>query len=127
MVLGLLWCNVGFADDLNGKKILCERQNGAISFEFTYFSKVKVIYINASAPEYLDKKFTVNKYKYETTFNKIIIKYKKHDWSIGRENLTFYTYRGYKCELVDKNFDLEKKMKKIYEKAVKELTSENKI
>ena len=38
-----------------------------------------------------------------------------------------YTYKGYKCELVDKNFDLEKKMKKIYEKAVKELTSENKI
>ena len=63
IVLGLLLSGNAYADDLRGKKLLCgNNKNVKISFEFTYFQKVKWILVSSDTEE-----FKINKSSYSTT------------------------------------------------------------
>ena len=63
LVLGLLFSGNAYADDLRGKKLLCgNNKNVKISFEFTYFQKVKWILVSSDTEE-----FKINKSSYSTT------------------------------------------------------------
>ena len=121
--LGLLWCNVGVADDLKGKKLYCAGQSNHYSFEFTYFSRVKVIMIIPSSRTW--KKFKQNTYNYETDNRFISVKLPNYNLNINRKSLTLSSYTN--CELVDSSVDLKSKMRKIYDSIKKSETSENKI
>jgi hypothetical protein len=121
--LGLLWCNVGVADDLKGKKLYCAGQSNHYSFEFTYFSRVKVIMIIPSSRTW--KKFKQNTYNYETDNHFISVKLPNYNLNINRKSLTLSSYTN--CELVDSSVDLKSKMRKIHDSIKKSETSENKI
>ena len=121
--LGLLWCNVGVADDLKGKKLYCTGMSNHYSFEFTYFSRVKSIIIIPGSRTW--KKFKQNTYSYETDNHFITIKLPNYNLTIHRKSLKLSTYT--KCELVDRSVDLKSKMRKIYDSIKKSETSENKI
>ena len=123
LFLGLLWCNVGVADDLKGKKLYCANQTNHYSFEFTYFSRVKVIMIIPSSRTW--KKFKQNTYNYETDNHFISVKLPNYNLNINRKSLTLSSYTN--CELVDSSVDLKSKMRKIHDSIKKSETSENKI
>tara|TARA_Y100000031_G_scaffold92076_1_gene101120 strand:+ start:64 stop:456 length:393 start_codon:yes stop_codon:yes gene_type:complete len=123
LFLGLLWCNVGVADDLKGKKLYCAGQSNHYSFEFTYFSRVKVIMIIPSSRTW--KKFKQNTYNYETDNHFISVKLPNYNLNINRKSLTLSSYTN--CELVDSSVDLKSKMRKIHDSIKKSETSENKI
>ena len=123
LVLGLLWCNVGVADDLKGKKLYCANQTNHYSFEFTYFSRVKVIIIIPASRTW--NKFKQNTYSYETDNDFIRVKLPNSSLIINRKSLELIKYT--QCELVDSSVDLKSKMRKIYDSIKKSETSENKI
>ena len=133
--LGLLWCNVGVADDLKGKKLYCVSETDAYmlspdehfaqySFEFTYFSKVKVIEIH----RFRTKKFKENKLSYTADTEKIRVELPDHRLTIHRKTLkTTSSYASTNCELVDGSVNLKSKIRKSYDTIKKLKTSENKI
>ena len=60
IVLSLLLSGNAYADNLRGKKLLCgNNKNIKISFEFTYFQKVKWILVSSDSEE-----FKINKSSY---------------------------------------------------------------
>ena len=135
-VLGLLWCSFSIANEnLNGNKLYCvsepskemlspEEHFAQYSFEFTYFSKVKVIEIH----RFRTKKFNENNLSYTTDNNEIIVKFPDHNLYINRKTLkTRSSYASTNCELVDDNVNLKNKMKKSFDIIKKLKTSENKI
>jgi len=133
--LGLLWCNVGVANDLKGKKLYCvsetddfmlspDEHYAQYSFEFTYFSKVKVIEIH----RFRTKKFKENKLSYTADNNKITVEFPDHTLRINRKTLkTTSSYASTNCELVDGSVNLKNKMKKSFDIIKKLKTSKNKI
>jgi len=137
IILGLLWCNTAYSDDLKGKKIFCQPDNplntlkNYMSFEFKSSSRVKVIDITPYASEdYLGKEsYTVSTHKYETTAQHIIIKNfnKFGDLKLGRKNITLLSYQDYSCDLAPKDENLSKKMKNIHNKLLIKAKSKNKI
>ena len=71
VVLGLLYCSVSIADqELKEKKLFCQNEHYQMSFEFTYFSKVKWIEVNKIK---LNKGFKEYKSNYTTTIGHIIV------------------------------------------------------
>jgi len=131
LVLSLLWCNVGFADDLKGKKLFCTNGGKYLSFEFKSFSRVQFIDINPWAGEnYMDKEsYDSGTFKYEIEPGRILLKNK--NWRklyIDRKTLVLVPSTSYKpCELVPKHIDLDKKMKNIYNNLIKSIDTGNKI
>ena len=125
VTLGLLWCSLGIADeDLKGKKLFCQNEYYQMSFEFTYFSKVKWIDVNKIK---LNKGFKEYKSNYTTTIGHIIINTDMKNYGnmmINRRNLKLNYLQ---CEIVKKNVNLKTKMKKIYDKLVEDAKSKNKI
>ena len=129
--LGLLWCNVGVADDLKGTKLFCTNGGKYLSFEFKSFSRVQFIDINPWAGEnYMDKEsYDSGTFKYEIEPGRILLKNK--NWRklyIDRKTLKIRPSSTYKpCELVPEHIDLDKKMKNIYNNLIKSTNFENKI
>ncbi len=124
--LVLMWCNVGVAteDNLRGKKLFCQNEYYQMSFEFTYFSKVKWIEVN---PRKLNSGFKENKSDYKTTVRHIIIDTKMKNYGKMHINRNALTLNYLNCEIVKKNVNLKMKMKKIYDHLIKDAKSKNKI
>ncbi len=123
VVLGLLWCLTATADDdLKGKKLFCQNEYYQMSFEFTYFSKVKWIEVNKRT---LNKGFKEHKSDYTTSIE--YIKIFAEDTHININRKTLKIYGNLQCEIVKKNINLKIKMKKIYDKLLSDAKSENKI
>ena len=126
VVLGLLWCSPSLAnDDLKGKKLFCQNEYYQMSFEFTYFSKVKWIDVNNNFR--FNTCFKEHKSNYKTTIGKIIIDTKMKGYGKIMINRRSLKYNYLQCEIVKKNVNLKAKMKKIYDKLVEEAKSKNKI
>ena len=125
VVLGLLWCSPSLAnDDLKGKKLFCQNEYYQMSFEFTYFSKVKWIEVNKIK---LNKGFKEYKSNYTTTIGHIIVNTDMKNYGNMMINRRSLKLNYLQCEIVKKNVNLKMKMKKIYDKLVADAKSKNKI
>ncbi|MDP7196304.1 MAG: hypothetical protein QF864_08950 [SAR202 cluster bacterium] len=114
--------------NLRGKKLYCAGQDNHYSFIFTYFSKVKVININPNIGKL--KPFKEYTYKYIEYPASIIFKAqnkKLRDYELNRENLRLYPFAYTYCKPVAESFNLEKKMKNIYDIIAKSKKSKNKF
>ena len=126
VVLSLLWCSTSIADDdLKGKTLFCQNEYYQMSFEFTYFSKVKWIDVNNNIR--LNTGFKEYKSNYKTTIGQIIIDTKMKNYGKIIINRRSLKYNYLQCEIIKKNVNLKTKMKKIYDKLVEEAKSKNKI
>ena len=100
VVLGLLYCSVSIADqELKEKKLFCQNEHYQMSFEFTYFSKVKWIEVNKIK---LNKGFKEYKSNYTITIGHIIVNtYMKNygNMMINRRSLQL---NDLQCEIVKK-------------------------
>ena len=135
VVLGLLLGGNAWADDLKGKKLYCvsepddfmlssDEYYAQYSFEFTYFSKVKVIEIH----RFRTKKFKENKFNYTANNNEITVEFSDFTLRINRKTLkTTSSYGHTNCVLVDGSVDLKNKMKKSFDIIKKLKISKNKI
>ena len=135
MVLGLLISGNAWANDLKGKKLYCvskpdnsmlsqDEHYAQYSFEFTYFSKVKVIEIH----RFRTKKFKENRFNYTADNNEITVEFPDHTLRINRKTLkTKSSWASTNCTLVDSSVNLKKKMKKSFDIIKKLKTSKNKI
>ena len=120
IVLGLLLSGNAYADNLRGKKLLCgNNKNIKISFEFTYFQKVKWILVSSDTEE-----FKINKSSYSTTTKLINVNNAK--FYIDRKPLKLTNY-GMQCLLADKNTNLTRKLRSYYNQIKEKKTKENKI
>ena len=125
VVLGLLYCSVSIADqELKGKKLFCQNEHYQMSFEFTYFSKVKWIEVNKIK---LNKGFKEYKSNYTTTIGHIIVNTDMKNYGNMMINRRSLKLNYLQCEIVKKNVNLKMKMKKIYDKLVADAKSKNKI
>ena len=122
IVLCLSWCNVSFAKDLKGTKLLCIYESNAMkrytSFEFLNESKVKLYKISTPTSWIITTKETI----YKVTPNKIKI----HLENIDRENLTLGILKA-KCEIKKQDWKVLNEMKLILKKLIKEQEKKNKI
>ena len=120
VVLGLMLSGNAYADNLRGKKLLCgNNKNIKISFEFTYFQKVKWILVSSDTEE-----FKINKSSYSTTTKLINVNNAK--FYIDRKTLKLTNY-GMQCLLADKNTNLTRKLRSYYNQIKEKKTKENKI
>jgi hypothetical protein len=148
LVLGLLWCNVGFANDLDGKKLICEHVSHkdpagdaswlhwVVGIEFLDPQEVRVTYVN-------DWTLIIRETTYSTTPLSIDIYLKKafmrirglehsSDFTINRETLQggrseFLAAKLAlrQCRIVD--FDVTKYVSNVFKRASQEQNKKNKL
>ena len=126
VVLGLLLSGNAFANELVGKKLYCKiNDNYSVSFEF---GKYKVSYIPVGNDSSLVRGFKVFKSEYSYTLDMVYIQDSPYYFNIDRKTLKLTNFsNGKQCELVKRNVNLKKKMKKMFNKRYEKATSENKI
>ena len=138
--LGLLWCNLGFADDndLTGKKLLCKIQNNSPillrTIEFVSSRDVRVYVLNEEK-----LKISQDKWYYDADLKKV-----EFNWQItsdgvvfdiigylNRENLTFKWNNSKKiaasCSVLNSNEDPYEILNIELEKLIKIQKNKNKI
>ncbi len=126
VALVLMLSGGAFANELVGKKVYCKiSDNFSVSFEF---GKYKVKYIPVGNESSLVQGFKVYKSEYSYNLERIAIQDSPYFFYINRKTLKLTNFgNGKQCELVKRNVNLKKKMKKMFDKFYKEATSENKI
>ena len=144
VVLGLLWCNVGFANnDLTGIKLLCKKNskwpfNSRLftTYEFLNDFKVSVHNLNFN-----QLKIRSNEKFYKADLRVVYLyysenKYKKHTKdgeTIERDTLILSQFRNQKdkgthsCSVVDKDKDLKKILENELEIIKSKILEKNKI
>ena len=122
VVLGLLWCNVGFAKDLTGIKLLCKQNKyikNDMGLEFSGTEQVIKTFIS----ELLWKvEREGRRYWVDPAYIWI------HGYKIDRETLIFrYGSTDYKCSIVEEDFDFWMYFHSILGGLIEEQEKKNKL
>ena len=119
LVLGLLWCNVGFAKDLTGTKLSCLKLGANPDTAIIYFFKT-----SSQVVEY-DIYFwdlMIREKTYRVRPDKIKIGIYT---DINRETLRLY--HDTPCKILDENFDIDSYMNSLLDEKIKAQESKNKL
>ena len=135
LVLGLLWCNVGFAKDLTGTILSCSYYNSYSypdkpkTWGHTYYNFLTDKNVRILSMKSFKLKDEVNS-TYSVSLTKIIIKkWSSVDYSIATViNRSTLRAGMKKCEIIrDENFDIEKAIKEKLQEAIDAQEKKNKI
>ena len=134
LVLGLLWCNVGFAKDLTGTKLLCSafansergdpKDQKFLEFEFISDKEAKRYKVDGFY--FIDEVF----YEYKVSIDKIDFYSKEKGlgsdshYSLDRAELFIYSWA---CEILDDSINLKELMEKKSKENKKKQEKLNKI
>ena len=116
VVLGLLWCNVGFSKGISGTQLLCESQyNNPVGLWF--LSEVLAL-------EYSIHNWEVIKYEQKVSVLPDTIRVGRGD--IDRETLRYLGTEYYDCSIV-KDFNFEEYFNKLLKDQIAEQEKKNKL
>ena len=121
--LVLMWCNVGFSKDLNGKRLECELAGMKQYVEFISKNKVIVWDYMPSAFKYWKWEYF---YKVETKFVKFSSYANFQLINPSKLNRETLKYGSYNCEII-KDFDVESYLNKEIDKIKKAQENKNKL
>ena len=116
LVLGLLWCNVGFAKNITGTQLLCEKP---------YLNPVGFWFLSELiAIEYKIHNWEVVKYEKEVSVLPDTIRVGRGN--IDRETLRYLGTEYYECSIV-KDFNFEEYFNKLLKDQIAEQEEKNKL
>ena len=117
LVLGLLWCNVGFSKGISGTQLLCENQS-TNPLGFVFLSEVLALEYTISSWE-----VQINERKISVKPDEIIFRYGNR---IDRKTLRYKGPTYYDCSIV-KDFNFEVYINKLLKDQIAEQEEKNKI
>ena len=120
VVLGLLWCNVGFSKEISGTQLLCKdglNKNDPVGFWFLSEVLALSYHIDSWEVKTYEKTFTAKP-------DEIIFKYGSR---INRETLRYEGRGKFYNRSIVKNFNFEEYFNKLLKDKITEQESKNKL